>query len=132
VGVIRPYPNYPFWVATAHPPAAYAAYKVWLKCRKRAVVETTTGSTHDSSKEVGFMSNGRTFDTPCVYQIRVMGNLDARWSAYFADFTVSPQGNGETLLTGQIRDQAALYGLLATMGSIGLPLLSITREDHEA
>ena len=35
--------------------------------------------------------------------------------------------NGETLLTGPVVDQAALYGLLRQVRDVGMPLLSVMR-----
>ena len=76
------------------------------------------------------MSNGRDFDKACVYQIKVKGNLASNWSDWFDGFTFKTNNLGdETLLTGQIEDQAALYGLLAKLGGIGIPLLSVIRLD---
>lgn len=64
-----------------------------------------------------------------VYQIRVRGVIDARWSDWFDGLTIYPQANGDTLLTGPVRDQAALHGLLAKIRDLGLPLLSVERVD---
>jgi hypothetical protein len=38
----------------------------------------------------------------------------------------SAVGNGETLLTCSVVDQAALYGLLRKVRDLGLPLISVT------
>jgi hypothetical protein len=38
---------------------------------------------------------------------------------------ISTQGNGDTLMTGPVVDQAALHGLLHKIRDIGLPLLSV-------
>jgi hypothetical protein len=62
-----------------------------------------------------------------VYQIRVRGVLDSQWSDWFDEMTVSPQANGDTLLTGPVRDQSALHGILAKIRDLGVPLLSLTR-----
>jgi hypothetical protein len=66
-------------------------------------------------------------DEPFVYQIRVQGVLDASWSDWFGGLTVCPQTNGETLLSGAVRDQAALHGVLAKVRDLGLPLVSVQR-----
>ena len=73
------------------------------------------------------MSNGREFDKPGVYQIRVKGTLDERWSAWFDGFTIVPQADNETLLTGSVTDQISLHGLLSKIRDLGLPLLSVKR-----
>lgn len=72
------------------------------------------------------MTDGRKFDKPGIYQIRVKGVLDEKWSDWFDGLTITPQDD-ETLLTGPVRDQAALHGLLAKVRDLGLPLLSVKR-----
>ena len=73
------------------------------------------------------MTNGTEFDQRAVYQIRVKGNLDHKWSDWFDGFTITPQPGDETLLTGPVLDQAALHGLLSKIRDLGLPLLRIER-----
>jgi hypothetical protein len=73
------------------------------------------------------MTISREFDRPAVYQIRVKGNLDEKWSDWFDGFIMSPQANDETLLSGSVADQAALHGLLSKIRDLGLPLLSVER-----
>jgi hypothetical protein len=64
--------------------------------------------------------------SPRVYQIRVAGNLDRKWSDWFDGLTIVPQAGGdETLLTGPIADQAALHGILDKIHDLGLPLLAV-------
>lgn len=63
-----------------------------------------------------------------TYQIRVGGDLDARWSDWFDGFAITPLGNGETLLAGSVVDQAALHGLLGKIRDLGLPILLVRRE----
>jgi hypothetical protein len=59
------------------------------------------------------------------YEIRVRGQLDSHWSGWFEGLTLTPLGNGETLIAGPIQDQAALYGILAKIRDLGLHLLSV-------
>jgi hypothetical protein len=63
------------------------------------------------------------------YEIRVLGALDARWSAWFAGLDVTSTPTGETTLTGPLRDQAALHGILARVRDLGLPLIAVRRLD---
>jgi len=58
------------------------------------------------------------------YEIRLQGRLDSRWSARFEGMTLTT-GDGSTLLTGRVVDQAALHGLLHRLRDIGLPLVSV-------
>ena len=64
---------------------------------------------------------------PAIYQLRVEGLLDHKWSAWFDGFAITPLSNGETLLAGPVPDQAALHGLLNKIRDMGLPLLSLNR-----
>ncbi len=77
------------------------------------------------------MSSGREFDKRAVYRIRVKGNLDGKWSDWFDGFTIAPQADDETLLTGSVTDQAALHGMLSKICSLGLPLLLVKRVEIE-
>lgn len=46
------------------------------------------------------------------YEICVKGHLDRRWSHWFEGLAIVLKDNGETVLSGPVVDQAALYGLL--------------------
>lgn len=63
---------------------------------------------------------------PMVYQIRVHGYLSCEWSDWFGGLSVVPGENGETILVGQIADQAALYGVLRKVRDLGLPLVGVS------
>ncbi len=65
-------------------------------------------------------------EQPKVYQIRLKGHLGSQWSNWFDGLSISLEENGDTLLTGSVADQAALYGLLRRVRDAGLPLLSVT------
>lgn len=77
------------------------------------------------------MANGHEFDQQRVYNIRVKGVLDKKWSDWFQGLTITPQANGETLLTGPVADQCALHGVLAKVCDLALPLLSVERVENE-
>ena len=66
-------------------------------------------------------------DKPNVYEIRIKGHLGPRWDDWFEGMTLTPEANGDTLMTGPVVDQAALHGLLRNLRDLGLPLLSIIR-----
>ena len=72
------------------------------------------------------MANRPNANEPTIYQITVKGYLCPEWAAWFGGLTVSTTTNGNTLLTGPIRDQAALFGLLKKVRNLGLTLLAIT------
>jgi hypothetical protein len=60
-----------------------------------------------------------------VYQIRIKGHLGSHWSDWFEGLTITLEANGETLLTGPVVDQAALFGVLRKVRDLGMPLLSV-------
>ncbi len=74
------------------------------------------------------MSNGREFDQPKRYKIRIKGTLNTSWSGWFEGFTVIPQENDETLLIGSAADQVALHGMLSRIRDLGLLLISVSQE----
>jgi hypothetical protein len=61
---------------------------------------------------------------PTAYQIRIAGQLDARWADWFEGLTITLDG-GDTLITGPVVDQAALQGLLKRVRDLGMPLVSV-------
>jgi hypothetical protein len=77
------------------------------------------------------MHDGPMVKAPHTYRIRVKGVLDVEWSDWFDGLIVEPQESGETVMSGPVRDQAALHGLLNKICDIGLPLLSVQRVDAE-
>jgi hypothetical protein len=65
------------------------------------------------------------FNEPWAYEIRLKGHLGPEWSDWFDGLTITPEDNGETLITGAVTDQAALFGLLKKVRDLGIPLLAI-------
>jgi hypothetical protein len=69
---------------------------------------------------------------PFLYEIRVKGRLsNEQWSAWFDDLTVSTV-RGESTLRGSVPDHAALYGLLARLRDLAIPLVSVKVLDADA
>ncbi len=64
-----------------------------------------------------------------IYQIRIKGHLGRQWTDWFG-LTIALEENGDTLLTGPVADQAALYGLLKKLRDLGIPLVSISPVEH--
>jgi hypothetical protein len=62
-----------------------------------------------------------------LYQIRIECHLDNQWTDWFSGMTITLEENGDTLLTGLVVDQAALFGLLKKIRDLGLPLVSLNR-----
>jgi hypothetical protein len=64
-------------------------------------------------------------NNPTWYEIRVKGHLDDTLAGWFEDLIISNQENGEALLRGQLKDQAALQGVLNQISNFGLALISV-------
>lgn len=66
-----------------------------------------------------------------VYQIRVQGKLDEKWSDWFGGMTVTVQSESNdapiTTLTGAVADQSALRGILTRIWDLNLTLISVNR-----
>jgi hypothetical protein len=60
------------------------------------------------------------------YEIRIKGRLSDSLSESFDDFTASVKP-AETVMRGELRDQAELYGLLDRIQSLGLELIEVRR-----
>lgn len=66
------------------------------------------------------------------YIIRVRGHLAPSWSERFYGLTIRNIQGGICELSGEIADQAALYGLLAQVRDLGLELLAVNRAGAQA
>ncbi len=62
-----------------------------------------------------------------IYEIRVQGRLDQRWSTWFDGLTLSYEGQDITVLRGPLVDEAALHGVLIKVRDLALPLLAVSR-----
>ncbi len=75
------------------------------------------------------MSEARAFpeihNEPGLYEIRLKGHLNNRWTSWFEGLTITLEEDGDTLLTGPVIDQAALHGLLKKVRDLGMPLVSV-------
>ena len=66
---------------------------------------------------------------PVACQIRVQGVLDQKWSDYMGGLAISLDTESGprpvTTLTGELRDQAALAGVLDHLYNLLMPLISV-------
>ncbi len=70
-------------------------------------------------------------DTPHLYEIRVEGHLADCWSDWFDGLAIRNDPSSETVLTGLVADQAALFGLLTRIHNLNLILVSVERRASE-
>ena len=61
------------------------------------------------------------------YAIRVEGLLDAHWSQWLEEMTITHEDGHVTRLEGPVIDQAALHGLLNKLRDLRLLLLTVQR-----
>jgi hypothetical protein len=69
-------------------------------------------------------SRSRAAGRPTSYQIVVRGELSQRFSMAFEGMSLDA-GDGQTVLTGSVVDQAHLHGLLDRVRDLGLELVSV-------
>jgi hypothetical protein len=69
---------------------------------------------------------GEERDPRHFYEIRVRGHLGTKMLRAFPAFRAQAQGT-DTLLTGCLQDQAAVYGVIARLEALGLDLLELRR-----
>ena len=62
-------------------------------------------------------------------EIRVDGHLDESWAEWLEGFTFTHVENDETVLTGEVKDQAALYGLMAKLRDLSVKLIAVNIEE---
>ena len=60
-----------------------------------------------------------------TYQFRVRGYLDESWATWLSGMNIEQQPDGSTTITGKVKDQAALFGLLSRIRDLGMPLISV-------
>jgi len=61
-------------------------------------------------------------------EILVKGQIDTHWSEWFNNLSMTYPIQGQTVLTGNVADQAALHGLISRLWDLGLPLISVSTE----
>ena len=75
------------------------------------------------------MNEISTADGAGRYEIRLKGHLDTRWATWFDGLTLTTCSDGTTTIHGPVVDQSALHGLLQRVRDLGLPLISVTRDE---
>ncbi len=73
------------------------------------------------------------FDQPGRYRIFVQGQLSTSWSSRLSDMEITVQDSeGQqpvTILTGEVRDQAALMGVLNALYNMRCAVLKVEQLD---
>lgn len=83
---------------------------------------------HEFQKQPDIRPGKQALDEPAVYEIKIVQSLSGQWVAWFDDLELAYDDQGNTLLYGAIRDQAALHGVLRKIRDLNLVLLSVIRK----
>lgn len=59
-------------------------------------------------------------------EIHLKGRIDRQWSGWFDSLVLTQSDCDETVLTGFVADQAALYGIISHLRDLGLELISVS------
>ena len=74
-------------------------------------------------------------DESMIYRIRIRGALDERWSTFLGGMRITTSRVGDhevvTTLSGQLRDQAALVGVINALYDMHLPILQVECLDQD-
>jgi hypothetical protein len=63
-------------------------------------------------------------------EIRIDGHLDKRWMDWLEGITITHTAQNQTLLSGSVQDQAALFGLIIKLRDLGVKLVSMNFEEN--
>ena len=60
-----------------------------------------------------------------IYQFRVKGHLSDNWATWFEDLSIQREETGDTVISGELPDQAALHGILMIIRDLGMTLVEV-------
>jgi hypothetical protein len=70
-----------------------------------------------------------------IYQVKVRGVLDNRWSEWFNGMEIqiesTSDGDSITTLTGPVADQASLRGIVSKLWDLNLTIISVNRSGSQ-
>lgn len=72
--------------------------------------------------KIGSMNTDR---RPTFYKIRLRGKLDLELASWFSELSCAEDDDGNTLLAGELPDQAALMGILFRAHNLNLTILCL-------
>jgi len=62
------------------------------------------------------------------YVLRLRQTLDASWSRWFEGFVITHDEGGDTIISGEVLDEAAFYSLMSRARDLGLTVVSLQRQ----
>ena len=73
------------------------------------------------------MADGQKKDTGKIYEIKLQGHLDTKWSEWFYGMTITHESDGATTLYGSLPDQTVLHSVLDRIRDMNLQLMSVNQ-----
>lgn len=64
------------------------------------------------------------------YEITVQGSISREWDEWMECAVSNTLSDGSTLVSGYIRDRAALYGVFTRMRDLGLKIIKVERSEE--
>lgn len=64
-----------------------------------------------------------------IYEIKIKGRLDERWSEWFERLAFTHESGDTTTLSGPLPDQVALHSILLKIRDMNLTLISVTQSE---
>jgi hypothetical protein len=68
--------------------------------------------------------NSLRLDQPAIYRLSLQGHVIAKWDDWLQNAVVTFEDR-QTTLKGEVRDQAALFGLLSFVRNLGVVLIVV-------
>jgi hypothetical protein len=73
-----------------------------------------------------YMSDEQQKQASKIYEIKIQGQLDAKWSEWLYDMAIAQEGD-VTTLRGPLPDQTVLHSVLDRIRDMNLPLISVNQ-----
>ena len=64
-------------------------------------------------------------------EIHVKGQVDEHWSEWFEGLRITHAGTEESVISGVLADESAVYGLITKIRDLGLHLVSVKNMNHD-
>jgi hypothetical protein len=71
------------------------------------------------------MTEDKKKDTTEIYEIKIQGHLDTKWSEWFYGMTITHESDSTTTLYGPLPDQTVLHSVLDRIRDMNLQLISV-------
>ena len=72
------------------------------------------------------MKNSQNYRNQEIYEIRIHGHLQDKWSERFFGLDLTREIDGSTTLYGPLPDQTALHSILQRINNMNLRLISVS------